>query len=92
MDEVIFEEFKGTGNAEIVLDRSLAEKRIFPALDIQRTGTRRENLLQVPEELARVTALRRVLSGLKPDEGLELLLQRLGRTQNNAALLMSMAM
>jgi transcription termination factor Rho len=92
MDEVIFEEFKGTGNAEIVLDRSLAEKRIFPALDIQRTGTRRENLLQVPEELARVTALRRVLSGLKPDEGLELLLQRLGRTPNNAALLMSMAM
>ncbi len=92
MDEVIFEEFKGTGNSEIVLDRTAAEKRLFPALDILRTGTRKEDLLLDPEEMKRVTALRRVLAGLKPDEGLELLLQRLTRTPNNAALLMSMAL
>lgn len=90
MDEVIFEEFKGTGNLEIVLNRKAAELRLFPAIDVATTGTRKEDLLLDPEELRRVTALRRVLSELNPEEGLELLLQQLQRHPSNAELLMSM--
>ncbi|MCS6965610.1 MAG: transcription termination factor Rho [Candidatus Kapabacteria bacterium] len=83
MDEVIFEEFKGTGNMELVLDRKLAERRIFPAIDINRSGTRREELLLTPEELNRVWILRKVLSELPPVEAMELLLEHMRRTRNN---------
>ncbi|GBD06217.1 Transcription termination factor Rho [bacterium HR21] len=83
MDEVIFEEFKGTGNMELVLDRKLAERRIFPAIDINRSGTRREELLLTPEELNRVWVLRKVLSELPPVEAMELLLEHMRRTRNN---------
>ncbi|MFN3337786.1 MAG: transcription termination factor Rho, partial [Thermomicrobium sp.] len=83
MDEVIFEEFKGTGNMELVLDRKLAERRIFPAIDINRSGTRREELLLTPEELNRVWILRKVLSELPPVEAMELLLEHMRRTRTN---------
>ncbi len=83
MDEVIFEEFKGTGNMELVLDRKLAERRIFPAIDINRSGTRREELLLTPEELSRVWVLRKVLSELPPVEAMELLLEHMRRTRSN---------
>ncbi len=92
MDEVIFEEFKGTGNLEVILNRKAAEQRVFPAIDVAKTGTRKEDLLMDPEELRRVTALRRVLAGMNPEEGLALLLQQLQRSRNNAEFLMSMAM
>ncbi len=90
MDEVIFEEFKGTGNMELVLDRSLADKRIWPAIDINRSGTRREERLLDPEEYRRVCHLRRVLSDMNPPEAMELLLNRLRKTQNNAEFLLSL--
>ena len=81
MDDVIFEEFKGTGNAEIVLDRKLTDKRIFPSIDINRSGTRKEELLVPKEELNRVWILRKVLSALSPVEAMELLLERLSKTK-----------
>jgi transcription termination factor Rho len=84
MDEVIFEEFKGTGNSEIRLRREFAEKRIFPAIDVDASSTRREELLMSREELAIVWKLRRVLSGLESLQGLEMLLDRLRKTQSNA--------
>jgi len=87
MDEVIFEEFKGTGNMELHLDRQLAERRVWPALDINRSGTRREELLLLPEVLARVWLLRKVLSELRPAEAVELLTSRLKRTASNAEFL-----
>ncbi len=90
MDEVIFEEFKGTGNQEIVLDRSLVDKRIWPAIDIDRSGTRREEMLMDPEEHRRVNVLRRVLSEMNPPEAMELLTNRLAKTSSNAEFLMSM--
>ena len=90
MDEVIFEEFKGTGNMEITLDRNLFQKRIYPALDIQRCNTRKEDLLMDPEELKRVWILRKVLKDLSPDEAMELLIDRLGKTKSNADFLGSM--
>jgi len=90
MDEVIFEEFKGTGNMELHLDRRLADKRLFPAIDINRSGTRKEELLLDPEELKRVWMLRRVLNEMNPPEVLELLTNRLSKTQTNAEFLMSM--
>ncbi|NIL97008.1 MAG: transcription termination factor Rho [Planctomycetales bacterium] len=90
MDEVIFEEFKGTGNLEIVLDRQLVDKRIWPAIDINRSGTRREEMLMDPEEHRRVCILRRVLSDMNPPEAMELLLTRLQKTKSNAELLMSL--
>jgi transcription termination factor Rho len=90
MDDVIFEEFKGTGNMEINLDRRLVDKRIFPAIDINRSGTRKDELLLPPEELNRVWILRKVLSGLSPVEAMELLLSRLAKTKNNAEFLASM--
>ena len=87
MDEVIYEEFKGTGNLELHLDRRLAENRIWPALDVSRSGTRREELLLPPAALAAVTRLRRVLSDLRPGEAIELLTNRLQRTATNAEFL-----
>jgi transcription termination factor Rho len=90
MDEVIFEEFKGTGNMELHLDRRLADKRLFPAIDINRSGTRKEELILDPEELKRVWVLRRVLNEMNPADVLELLISRLTKTQTNAEFLMSM--
>ncbi len=83
MDDAIFEEFKGTGNMELVLDRGLADRRIFPAVDVKRSGTRREELLFTEEELRRVWQLRRVLNSLENDRALELLLTGLNRTASN---------
>ena len=81
MDEVIFEEFKGTGNLEIVLDRKLVDKRIWPAIDINRSGTRREEMLMDPEEHRRVCILRRVLNDMNPPDAMELLVTRLQKTK-----------
>ena len=92
MDEVIFEEFKGTGNMELHLDRRLADKRLFPAIDINRSGTRKEELILDPEELKRVWALRRALNEMSPAEAVELLSSRLSKTQTNAEFLMGMNM
>lgn len=83
MDEVIFEEFKGTGNMELRLRRELAEKRVFPAIDVDASGTRREELLLGQEELAIIWKLRRVLSGLETQQGLEMLLKQMRKTRNN---------
>ena len=91
MDDVIFEEFKGTGNMEIHLDRKLADRRVFPAIDIQKSGTRKEELLLPKEDLNRVWVLRKVLTPLSPTEGMELLLSRLGKTKANSEFLASMA-
>jgi transcription termination factor Rho len=91
MDDVIFEEFKGTGNAEIVLDRKLTDKRIFPSIDINRSGTRKEELLIPKEELNRAWILRKVLSALSPVEAMELLLERLAKTKTNKEFLESMS-
>ncbi|MGY1737453.1 transcription termination factor Rho [Geodermatophilus sp. SYSU D00684] len=88
MDTVIFEEFKGTGNAEIKLDRRLADKRVFPAVDVNASGTRKEEILLSPDELAIVIKLRRVLSALEPQQALELLLDKLRKTRNNVEFLM----
>ncbi len=92
MDEVIFEEFKGTGNLEIVLDRRLVDRRVWPAIDINRSGTRREEMLMDPEEYRRVVILRRVLNEMNPPDAMELLVSRLRKTQTNAEFLMSMNM
>src|SRR6188508_1480453 len=91
MDDVIFEEFKGTGNMEVYLDRKLADRRIFPAIDITRTGTRKEELLLQKEDLNRVWVLRKVLTPLSPTEAMELLLSKMGKTKSNAEFLGSMA-
>ncbi len=90
MDEVIFEEFKGTGNMELVLDRRLAERRIWPAMDIQRSGTRKEELLMHPEELERVYLLRKILNDMQLPEAMSLLRSRLEKTQSNAEFLLSL--
>jgi transcription termination factor Rho len=84
MDDVIFEEFKGTGNLEILLDRKLVDKRVFPAIDIQKSGTRKEELLLPKEDLNRVWVLRKVLNPLSPVEAMELLLDKMGKTRSNA--------
>ena len=91
MDDVIFEEFKGTGNMEIHLDRKLMDKRVFPAIDITKSGTRKEELLVPKEELNRIFVLRRVLNPLSPVESLELLLDKLGKTRSNAEFLAAMS-
>jgi len=91
MDEVIFEEFKGTGNMELVLDRKIADRRIFPAIDIQRSGTRKEELLLEKDELNRVYLLRNFLADMPPAEAIEFLLQRMGRTKNNKEFFATMA-
>ncbi|MGA9770016.1 MAG: transcription termination factor Rho [Blastocatellia bacterium] len=90
MDDVIFEEFKGTGNLEINLDRKLTEKRIFPSIDINKSGTRKDELLLAPADFSRIIVLRRVLSQLSPTEAMELLLDKLGRTKTNSDFLDSM--
>jgi transcription termination factor Rho len=92
MDEVIFEEFKGTGNLEVVLDRRLVDRRVWPAIDINRSGTRREEMLIDPEEYRRIVILRRVLSEMNAPEAMELLVTRLQKTKSNAEFLMSMNM
>jgi transcription termination factor Rho len=90
MDDVIFEEFKGTGNSEIHLDRKLSDKRLFPSIDLQRSGTRKEELLISPEDLNRVWVMRRVLNPLSPVEQMEVVLERLSKTKTNAEFLASM--
>ncbi len=90
MDEVIFEEFKGTGNMELVLDRRLADRRIWPAIDIQKSGTRKEELLMDKDELNRVYLLRNFLADMPPVEAIEFLLERMKRTKNNKEFFASM--
>jgi transcription termination factor Rho len=90
MDEVIFEEFKGTGNMELHLDRRLVDKRVWPAIDINRSGTRKEELLMHPDEVERVRTLRRVLADMHPVEAMELVLNRMRKTKSNAEFLLSM--
>ena len=92
MDEVIFEEFKGTGNMEIVLDRLLVDRRIWPTIDINCSGTRREEILMDPEEYRRVCFFRRMLADMNPPDAMELLVKRLEKTQSNAEFLMSIKM
>ena len=91
MDEVIFEEFKGTGNMELILDRHISDKRVFPAIDINRSGTRKEELLLSEQELNRVYLLRNFLADMPPTESIEFLLQRMDRTTTNQEFLDSMA-
>jgi transcription termination factor Rho len=91
MDDVIFEEFKGTGNSEIILDRKLVDKRTFPAIDIQRSGTRKEELLIPKDDLQRIWVLRKVLNPLSPVEAMELLIERLAKTQTNGEFLAKMS-
>jgi transcription termination factor Rho len=90
MDDVIFEEFKGTGNMEIHLDRKLSDKRVFPAIDMLKSGTRKEELLLPREDLNRVWVLRKVLNPLSPVEAMELLIERMGKTKSNADFLSAM--
>ena len=90
MDEIIFEEFKGTGNSELHLDRGLVERRIFPAINIDRSGTRKEELIYHPDELQRIHGLRRAMQGLGPIESMEMLITRLKKTKSNAEFLMSL--
>ena len=90
MDEVIFEEFKGTGNMELHLDRELSNKRIFPALDFEKSGTRKEELLYHPDELSKIYSLRRSLKGVPPVEAMEMFIQRVRKTKNNPEFLMGL--
>jgi transcription termination factor Rho len=91
MDDVIFEEFKGTGNMEINLDRKLVDKRVFPAIDINKSGTRKEELLVPRDELNRIWVLRKVLNPLSPVESMELIIDKLSKTRSNAEFLSSMS-
>jgi len=90
MDEVIFEEFKGTGNMELVLDRRLADRRIYPAIDVIKSGTRKEDLLYHPQELEKIFKLRQALADLTSVDAMKLLLGRLKKTNSNAEFLLSM--
>jgi transcription termination factor Rho len=90
MDDVIFEEFKGTGNMELCLDRSLVDKRVFPAINVEKSGTRKEELLCHPDELSRIWVLRRAINGVPPVEAMEMIVNRLKKTKSNAEFLMSM--
>jgi transcription termination factor Rho len=90
MDEIIFEEFKGTGNCELHLDRGLVERRIFPAINIDRSGTRKEELIYHPDELQRIYGLRRAMQGLGPIESMEMLITRLRKTKTNAEFLLAL--
>ena len=90
MDEVIFEEFKGTGNSELILDRKISDKRIFPAIDITRSGTRREELLFKNDDLLKMNVLRKILSSMGTMDAIEFLLSKLGNTKNNADFFVSM--
>ncbi len=91
MDEVIFEEFKGTGNMEVHLDRALVDRRIFPSINVERSGTRKEELLYHPDECSRVVMLRRALTGVPPVEAMELMLNKLKKTQSNIMFLLSVS-
>ena len=91
MDEVIFEEFKGTGNMELHLDRGLSDKRIYPALSMDKSGTRKEELLYHPDEILKIYSLRRAMKGLPSTDAMEMLIQRIKKTQTNAEFLMSVA-
>jgi transcription termination factor Rho len=91
MDELIFEEFKGTGNMELVLDRKLAEKRLFPAVDLNKSGTRREELLLTPFEQQRVFLMRSFLADMPTDEALQFLLRRMERARSNREFFEQMA-
>ena len=90
MDEVIFEEFKGTGNMELHLDRRLVDKRVWPAIDINRSGTRKEELLCEPDEITNIRALRRVLADMHPVEAMELLVNRIKKTKTNTEFLQNL--
>jgi transcription termination factor Rho len=90
MDEVIFEEFKGTGNMEINLDRRLVDRRVFPSIDIQRSGTRKEELLMEPNDLNRIWLLRKVLQPMNTVESMEFLLEKMQATKGNRDFLDSM--
>jgi transcription termination factor Rho len=90
MDDVIFEEFKGTGNMEIHLDRKLTDKRVFPSIELQKSGTRKEELLIPKDDLNRIWVLRKVLGPLSPVEAMELLLDKMSKTKSNAEFLASM--
>jgi transcription termination factor Rho len=90
MDDVIFEEFKGTGNMELCLDRSLVDKRVFPAINVEKSGTRKEELLLHPDELSRIWILRRAINGVPPVEAMEMMVNRLKKTKNNIEFLLSM--
>ena len=90
MDEVIFEEFKGTGNMEIVLDRKMANRRIYPAIDLQKSGTRKEDLLLAPDDLNRIWILRKLLSSMNPADAMEFLLDKMAHTKNNREFFASM--
>jgi len=83
MDDVVYEEFKGTGNMEMVLDRKLSEKRIFPAIDIAKSGTRRDDLLLTKEEIDAVNMLRKGINGLKPEESVDRILDMFAKTRGN---------
>ncbi|MDR2776964.1 MAG: transcription termination factor Rho [Puniceicoccales bacterium] len=89
MDEVIFEEFKGTGNMELHLDRSLIDRRMFPALNIEKSGTRKEELLYHPEEMEKVYALRRAVKGVSPTDAMEMIIQRIRKTKTNTEFLLN---
>ncbi|MBI4462208.1 MAG: transcription termination factor Rho, partial [Acidobacteria bacterium] len=91
MDDVIFEEFKGTGNLEVHLDRRLVDKRVFPSIDINKSGTRKEELLIPRDELNRIWILRKVLSQLSPVEAMELLIDKLSKAKSNSEFLASMS-
>ena len=91
MDEVIFEEFKGTGNMELVLDRELSDKRIYPSININKSGTRREDKLLKPRDLSRIWVLRKLLAEMKNVESIEFLLERLSRTKTNREFLDTMS-
>jgi transcription termination factor Rho len=90
MDEVIFEEFKGTGNMEVYLDRKISDRRIFPAIDINRSGTRKEELLLAEDELNKIWILRKVLASLNPIEAMELLIEKITATKSNKDFLKAM--
>jgi transcription termination factor Rho len=91
MDEVIFEEFKGTGNMEIVLDRKLSDRRIFPAMDVNRSGTRKEELLIDPDDLNRIWILRKLLAEFNTVEAMEFLVEKMRGTKSNREFLKSMS-
>jgi transcription termination factor Rho len=90
MDEVIFEEFKGTGNMELILDRSLADKRIFPAIDVTKSGTRKEDLLLAPIELEKTWGLRRILSEAGPERAMQSVVAGLKKYKSNPEFLLSL--
>jgi transcription termination factor Rho len=90
MDDVIFEEFKGTGNMELCLDRTLVDKRVFPSINVEKSGTRKEELLLHPDELSKIWILRRAINGIPPVEAMEMMVNRLKKTKSNAEFLMSL--